>query len=95
MKRKKKEKEKFEKKKKEELGRNKEQKKERKKEKQRKMVWFSLVLWHINHCKLFNAKFILYIRTVLFTTIQFSINTQFECQKQFYFKLFSLLTYVK
>ena len=26
-----------------------------------------------------------------FQTIQFSINTQFNCQKHFYFKLFSLI----
>ena len=25
------------------------------------MVWFGLVLWHINHCRLFNAKSSLYI----------------------------------
>ena len=25
------------------------------------MIWFGLVLWGINHCRLFNAKFILYI----------------------------------
>ena len=25
------------------------------------LVWFSLVLWHINHCRLFNAKSSLYI----------------------------------
>ena len=25
------------------------------------MIWFGLVLWHINHCRLFNAKFSLYI----------------------------------
>ena len=25
------------------------------------LVWFGLVLWHINHCRLFNAKFSLYI----------------------------------
>ena len=24
-------------------------------------VWFGLVLWHINHCRLFNPKSILYI----------------------------------
>ena len=23
-------------------------------------VWFGLVLWHINHCRLFNAESILY-----------------------------------
>ena len=25
------------------------------------MIWFRKVLWHINHCRLFNAKFSLYI----------------------------------
>ena len=25
------------------------------------MIWFGWVLWHINHCRLFNAKFFLYI----------------------------------
>ena len=25
------------------------------------MIWFGCVLWHINHCKLFNAKSSLYI----------------------------------
>ena len=33
----------------------------------------------------------LYKLTVLFQTIQFSIITQFNCQKHFYFKLFSLV----
>ena len=42
-----------------------------------------MVLWHINHCRLFNAKSILYILIVLFQTIQFSIL------KQFHFKQFS------
>ena len=34
------------------------------------MVWFSLVLWYINHCKLFNAKLSLYIyiRYIRFVT---------------------------
>ena len=41
-----------------------------------------LVLWYINHCRL-------YIKTVLFQAIQFGI-TQFQCHKQFYFKQFSL-----
>ena len=26
-----------------------------------KVIWFGLVLWHINHCKLFIAKYRLYI----------------------------------
>ena len=30
------------------------------------------------------------VKTVLLQTIQFSISTQFQCQKQFYFKQFSL-----
>ena len=47
------------------------------------------VLWHINHCRLFNAKSI-FMLTVLFQTIQFSKNTQFNCEKHFYFKLFSI-----
>ena len=25
------------------------------------MIWFGCVLWHINHCRLFNAKSSLYI----------------------------------
>ena len=44
--------------------------------------WF---LWHINLCRLFNAKSIF-----IFKTIQFSTSTKFNCQKHFYFKLFSL-----
>ena len=27
------------------------------------MIWFGWVLWHINHCRLFNTKFSLYIYT--------------------------------
>ena len=42
------------------------------------LVWFGLVLWHINHFGLFNTKSILYIKTVPFQTIQFSISTQFS-----------------
>ena len=34
---------------------------------------------------------VLYIQTVLFQTIQFSMSTQFNCQKHFYFKLSSLV----
>ena len=25
------------------------------------LVWFGFILWHINHCRLFNAKSFLYI----------------------------------
>ena len=38
------------------------------------VVW---VLWHINLCRLFNAKSI-FIQIVLFQTIQFSMSTQFH-----------------
>ena len=37
--------------------------------------WFDLVLWHINHCRLFNAKSYTYKQ--LFQIIQFSISTAF------------------
>ena len=33
----------------------------------------------------------LYTQAVLFLTIQFSMSSQFNCQKHFYFKLFSLV----
>ena len=47
------------------------------------------VLWQSNLCGLFNAKSI-FMQIVLFKTINFSMSTQFNCQKYFYFKLFSL-----
>ena len=72
------------------------------------LVWFGLVLWHINHGWSFIPNPFLHILTVLFQTtqfsiiqlqcqktvpfqtIRFSINTQFQCQKQFHFKQFCL-----
>ena len=38
-----------------------------------KYVWFGLVLWHINHCRLFNAKSTLYtyIRYIQFGLVGF------------------------
>ena len=39
--------------------------------------WFVWVLWHINLCRLFNAKSI-FMKIVLFQTIQFSISTQLD-----------------
>ena len=54
------------------------------------MPWYDWVLWHINLCKLFNAESI-FMKIVLFQTIQFNMSTQFNCQKRFYFKLFSLV----
>ena len=56
-----------------------------------RFVW---VLWHINRSRLFNAKSI-FMKIVLFQTIQFSISTQFNfkysliVKKTFYLKLFS------
>ena len=49
--------------------------------------WF---LWHINLCRLFNAKSISYEQSILFQTIQFCMSMQFNSQKHFYFKQFSL-----
>ena len=53
---------------------------------------FVSVLWHINLCRLFNAKSIFIQITVLIQTIQFSISTLFNCQKHFYFKPYSSIT---
>ena len=41
------------------------------------LVWFGLVLWHIKHWRLFNAKS-LFILTVLFITIQLTISRKFS-----------------
>ena len=38
---------------------------------------FFVFFWHINLCRLFNAKFI-FMQIVLFQTIQFSISTHFS-----------------
>ena len=40
------------------------------------LVWFGLVLWHINHCRLFNAKSSLYIfiRYIRFGLVLWQIN---------------------
>ena len=43
------------------------------------------ILGHINFCRLFNAKSI-FMQIVLFRTIQFSMSTQFNCQKTFLFQ---------
>ena len=49
------------------------------------------VSWHINLCRLFNAKSIfMQIVSSIFFKIQFNMSTQFNCQKHLYFKLFSL-----
>ena len=59
------------------------------------IVWSVIwVLWHINLCRFSNAKSI-FMKVVLFQTIQFRISMQFKCkyncEKHFYFKLFSLV----
>ena len=51
------------------------------------VCWFVCILWHF--FRLFNAESIFIQKTVLFQIIQFSISSQFNCQKHFYFKLFS------
>ena len=50
-----------------------------------------LVLWHINRCRLFNAKSIFMQIVIQFHTNQLSMSIQFNCQKDFSFKLFSLV----
>ena len=37
------------------------------------MTWFGWVLWHINHCRLFNAKFsfYIYIKYIRFGLVEF------------------------
>ena len=54
------------------------------------LICFALILWLINNSMLLMLNPFLFIRTVLFQTIQFSMSTQFQCKKQFYFKQFSL-----
>ena len=39
------------------------------------LLWYVLFWWHIKPCRLSNAKYIMYIWTVLFQTIQFNIST--------------------
>ena len=46
------------------------------------VVW---ILWHINLCRLFNAKSI-FMEIVPFQTIQFSISTQIKRKKTFPFQ---------
>ena len=49
-------------------------------------VMVGWVLWHIKLCRLFNAKSI-FMQIVLFQPVQFSMSTQFNYQRNFYFKL--------
>ena len=50
------------------------------------------VLLHINLCRLFNAKSI-FMKIVLFQTIQFSICTQFKCKYSLIVKNISISSY--
>ena len=52
--------------------------------------WVGWVLWHINFRRLFNTKSI-FMQIVQFQTIQFSISTQFNCQKTFLFQAIQLI----
>ena len=45
------------------------------------MIWFGLVLWHINDCKLFNVKSSLYIYVIYM--ISKIVYTQFNVCKYF------------
>ena len=49
---------------------------------------FKTVLFQTIH---FSVSRVLISKTVPFQTIQFCISTQFDCEKHFYFKLFSLV----
>ena len=64
-------------------------------------LWFELyiywmlvgwVLWHINVCRLFNAKSI-FMKIVVFQTIYFSISTQFKCKYNLIVKNISISSY--
>ena len=51
------------------------------------------ILWRINLCRLFNAKSI-FIKIVLFQTIQFSISTQFKCKYSLIVENISISSYL-
>ena len=55
----------------------------------RLFVW---VLWYINLCRLFNTKSI-FMKIVLFQTIQFSIRAQFKCKYSSIGKNISISSY--
>ena len=50
------------------------------------VVW---VLWHMNLCRLFNAKYT-FIQ-IIGSILNKSVDHEFNCQKHFYFKIFSLV----
>ena len=46
-----------------------------------RVIWFGLVLWHINHFWLFNAKFFLYIYCTIFTInlcVKWTYNVHYD-----------------
>ena len=51
------------------------------------VVW---VLWHINLCRIFNAKSI-FIQIVIFQTIQLRMSTQFKLSKTFLFQVIQII----
>ena len=64
------------------------------------MIWFGLVLWHTNHCRLLNTKssLCIYIKHIGFgfvgfhgisTIIGYLMPNPFYTYKLFYFKQFS------
>ena len=52
------------------------------------LVWFYGISTIVGYLM---PNLFLYILIVLFQTVQFNISIQFKCQKQFYFKQFSLI----
>ena len=50
------------------------------------MIWFGWVLWHINHCRLFNAKSSLYIYMIWLGWVLWHINhcRLFNAKSSFY-----------
>ena len=51
------------------------------------------ILWHINLCRLFNAKS-MFLKIVLFQTIQFKISTEFNCKNSLIVKNISISSYL-
>ena len=54
--------------------------------------WLVGFLWHINLCRLYNAKSI-FIQIVLFQTIQFNRSVQFKCNYSLIVKNLSISSY--
>ena len=58
------------------------------------LVWFGLVLWHINHCRLFNAKssLYIYIKYIWFGLVLWHINNcrLFNAKSSFYIYILNI-----